>query len=115
MHASRLIFYFFFGFFTLLSGRSFRSPREAGFGVGWALAVEIWYLLFFLGVGWRVLGGGGGYGTCNNGVCAVLGWCIRGSFIYAFIFGSGFILCFISVSSLFPFLPPTIQPDCDCL
>jgi hypothetical protein len=46
------VWIFFIFYYSLLSGRSFRSPRD----VGWALAVEIWYLLFFWGLG----GGFGG-------------------------------------------------------
>ena len=49
-------FFFFFLLLSFLSGRSFRSPREAVFGVGWALAVEIWYSFLF--VSW-VTGFGG--------------------------------------------------------
>lgn len=50
----------FFFFFLFLSGWAFRFPREAAFGVGWALAVEIWY--FFVCYWGLSLGG---YGTCN--------------------------------------------------
>jgi hypothetical protein len=46
------VWIFIIFYYSLLSGRSFRSPRD----VGWALAVEIWYLLFFWGLG----GGFGG-------------------------------------------------------
>lgn len=64
------------------------------------------------------MAGLGGYGTCNNGVCAVLVCCMVfwGCFIShaSFIFLFWFYLCFISVSSLFPF-SPTIQPGCDCV
>lgn len=54
------------------------------------------------------MAGLGGYGTCNNGVCAVLVCCMYlGLFIShaSFIFGSGFI-CVLSLFRVcFPFRP----------
>lgn len=60
MYASRLFF--------LLSRRVglSASPVRRLFGVGWALAVEVWYffLTYVVFGGW-VWGVWGGHGTCN--------------------------------------------------
>ena len=91
MHVCKLSFFFLLLFCRV--GLS-ASPVRRLFGVGWALAVEIWdfYFLFNFGVMVHVI----------NRIYAVSGWFYH--FIYFFFSLFWFSSRVLSVSSLFPFL-----------